>query len=96
MTGRSAVARIVARVEGRVQGVGFRFFVRDRARALGLSGNVRNLPGGSVHVEAEGSRESLGTLIQELHQGPPAARVERVGVEWHEPHGAGGFLIEAG
>ena len=96
MTGRSAMARIVALVEGRVQGVGFRFFVRDRAHSLGLSGTVRNLPGGSVRVEAEGSRESLEALIQELNQGPPAARVERVGVEWHEPRGAGGFLIEAG
>jgi len=96
MKNRPALARIVARVEGRVQGVGFRFFVCDRARALGLSGAVRNLPTGSVHVEAEGSRESLTTLIEDLHEGPPAARVERVGVEWHEPRGAGGFLIEAG
>ena len=96
MKGRPAEARIVARVEGRVQGVGFRFFVCDRARALGLAGTVRNLPAGSVQVEAEGSRESLAVLLQDLHQGPPAARVERVGVEWHEPRGAGGFLIEAG
>ena len=96
MTGRPARSRIVALVEGRVQGVGFRFFVRDRARALGLAGAVRNLPGGSVHVEAEGSRDSLSALIQDLHEGPPAARVERVGVEWHQPRGAAEFLIEAG
>jgi acylphosphatase len=89
-------SRIVARVEGFVQGVGFRYFVQFRARELGLAGSVRNLPTGSVQVEAEGPRESLEALIQDLHQGPTAARVERVVVEWQPPRGAHRFVIGAG
>ena len=91
-----AATRVVARVEGRVQGVGFRYFVQFRARELRLAGAVRNLPSGSVQVEAEGPREALETLIQELHQGPPAARVERVVVEWQAPRGVRQFIIAAG
>ena len=96
MTGRRAATRIVARVSGRVQGVGFRFFVRDRAADLGLTGSVQNLSNGSVRVDAEGTKEALTSLLEDLRQGPPAARVERVDVEWLPPQGSAEFLIEAG
>jgi len=76
-----------------VQGVGYRVFVVHRARALGLDGTVRNLPNGGVWVEAEGNRAKLDTLLAELRQGPPAARVESVSVTWREPSGAKGFEI---
>jgi acylphosphatase len=66
------------RVSGRVQGVGFRWWTRRTARALGLTGLVRNLPDGSVEVQAGGSPEVLDRLEAALHEGPPAARVERV------------------
>lgn len=65
-------------MSGRVQGVGFRFWTRRTARALGLAGRVRNLPDGSVEVQAVGPEEALARLETALAEGPPAARVERV------------------
>jgi acylphosphatase len=85
--------RFIARVEGRVQGVGFRYFAHDRACALGLAGSVRNLPSGAVEVEAEGPRAALEQLLRDLRQGPPAARVAGVGVDWVPAKGAREFLI---
>jgi acylphosphatase len=71
-------------VHGRVQGVGFRWFVARRAEERGLGGAVRNLPDGSVEVIAEGAREDLEALLGELRSGPPRARVERVDELWSE------------
>lgn len=65
-------------VTGRVQGVGFRWFVRRRAADLGIAGYVRNLEDGSVEVVADGPGEALAALAAELAKGPPAARVEAV------------------
>lgn len=66
------------RVAGRVQGVGFRWFVAESARRAGLAGEVRNLRDGRVEVRARGDEPSLGRLEQALRSGPPAARVERL------------------
>jgi acylphosphatase len=66
------------RVAGRVQGVGFRWFVREEARRLRLDGWVRNLPSGEVEVVAEGDRDSLDALTRSIAKGPPGARVEMV------------------
>jgi acylphosphatase len=63
------------RLRGRVQGVGFRWFVRDVARGLGLAGRVRNLRDGSVEIEAAGEPESLEELKARVRQGPPGAAV---------------------
>ena len=63
------------RVTGRVQGVGFRWFVRERARRLGLSGWVRNLRDGSVEVAAAGDPGQLELLMGELRRGPEGAAV---------------------
>ena len=65
-------------IEGRVQGVGFRYFTRKTARRLGLCGFVRNLPDGTVEAAAEGSDEALEGLEQSLRQGPPGSRVAAV------------------
>jgi acylphosphatase len=65
-------------VRGRVQGVGFRWFVRERARALGLTGWVRNRQDGSVEVLAEGSDTALRELLDVLRAGPSGARVSGV------------------
>ena len=65
-------------VRGRVQGVGFRWFVRERGRALGLTGWVRNLADGSVEVAAEGEPPALERLRMSLRQGPPGADVSSV------------------
>jgi acylphosphatase len=71
-------ARLACRISGRVQGVGFRWWVRRRAVALGLRGSVQNLPDGSVRVDAEGEPEALRQLHQLLQVGPAAARVDRL------------------
>jgi acylphosphatase len=65
-------------VRGRVQGVGFRWFVKERARDLGVRGWVRNRTDGSVEVEAEGESVSLDQLRRALSEGPPGARVSVV------------------
>ena len=66
------------RVTGLVQGVGFRWFVRERARRLGLSGWVRNLSDGSVEVAAAGDAHQLELLRGELRRGPSGARVDGI------------------
>lgn len=66
------------RVVGRVQGVGFRWWARRTAEALGVSGWVRNLPDGSVEVQANGTRVALEQLESRLREGPTASRVDRV------------------
>ena len=65
-------------VEGRVQGVGFRYFVLREAQALGLSGWVRNLPDGRVEVLARGEPDLVSALEGRLWQGPSHARVASV------------------
>ena len=66
------------RLRGRVQGVGFRWFVRVHARRLGLSGWVANNPDGSVEVAASGEQEKLDELSRVVRQGPDGAQVSGV------------------
>ncbi len=75
-------------VYGYVQGVFFRAFVSTRARALGLTGYVHNLPEGTVEVNAEGERNKLEKLISYLEVGPPGARVEKVVSNWSKHTGS--------
>ena len=65
-------------VSGRVQGVGFRWFVEREAAQLGIAGWVRNCDGGDVEVMATGTREQHSSLRSKLEQGPRAARVDHV------------------
>jgi len=65
-------------VRGRVQGVGFRWFVEREAHILGIAGWVRNNPDSSVEVFAVGSRDQLSGLRSRLREGPRAARVDNV------------------
>lgn len=78
----SELAGIQATIYGYVQGVYFRAFVSRAAKALGLKGYVRNLPGGQVEVRAEGDRQQLEKLVKQLEIGPPEAVVEKVEVSW--------------
>lgn len=67
------------RVDGRVQGVGFRAFVRARAKQLGgIRGWVRNCPDGSVEVAASGAPDALTALRDAIKTGPPRAAVHTV------------------
>jgi acylphosphatase len=72
------VTTLHVRISGRVQGVGFRWFVREEARRLGLSGWVANLPSGEVEVRASGEGSSLDRLRRALEVGPTSAGVELV------------------
>jgi acylphosphatase len=76
------LARAHVLVSGEVQGVGFRYSTVAEASRLGLRGWVRNLPDGRVELEAEGERERLDALVAWCRQGPPAADVADVDVEW--------------
>ncbi|HWQ28655.1 MAG TPA: acylphosphatase [Dehalococcoidia bacterium] len=81
-------ARLHAVVRGKVQMVGFRQFVIERARRLGLTGWVRNGDDGrSVEVVAEGERKGLEELLRLLHEGPRLAVVQTVDVSWDAPSG---------
>ncbi len=76
------LASLQAVVYGYVQGVFFRAFVSRRAKELGLTGYVRNLPDGGVEINTEGERKQLEKLIGYLEVGPPAAKVARVVTKW--------------
>lgn len=64
------------RVLGRVQGVGFRWFTREAGRELGVAGRVRNLPDGSVEIEAVAPAAALAAFKEQVRQGPRGARVD--------------------
>jgi acylphosphatase len=65
-------------VSGRVQGVGFRWYVVELARGLGLAGWVKNKPDGNVELAAAGDPDALARLEAAVTAGPPGARVESV------------------
>ncbi len=82
-------------VRGRVQGVGFRWFVEREAHILGIAGWVRNNHDGSVEVLAQGTRDQLLGLHSRLREGPRAARVDAVEVSEASPlAGLSSFCIE--
>jgi len=78
----SPVKRLHAVIQGRVQGVGFRYFVMDRARELRIVGTCRNLRNGDVEVIAEGEEGALEALLVALKQGPRMGCVERIHAVW--------------
>ena len=77
--------RLHARVIGRVQGVGFRYYVMGAAAELGLVGWVRNRRDGSVEVVAEGELEILKKFVQKLEQGSRSSAVDQVKADLQEP-----------
>jgi acylphosphatase len=81
--------QLEAVVRGYVQGVGFRAYVVHQARALGLSGWVRNRSDGGVHVVAEGDRSELLQLADALRSGPSESEVQDVELSWQSY--SGGF-----
>ena len=80
-------------MRGRVQGVGFRFFVRERAALEGLAGWARNTDEGAVEIEAEGDRDAMDRFERAVRQGPAGSRVESVDVVDVTPEDRRGFEI---
>ena len=74
-------------VKGRVQGVGFRAFTRRHAMLLGLTGEVKNLPNGSVRAHIEGNDKRVNQMLQLIQSGPSLARVDQVIVSPQDPSG---------
>jgi acylphosphatase len=72
--------RVNAKVHGLVQGVGFRMFVVREAAALKLTGWARNLPDGTVEIEAQGKPDVVETLLRKVRQGPSRSRVTGVNI----------------
>jgi acylphosphatase len=81
------VERLHAVIHGDVQGVGFRYYVIDHARPLGLRGWVRNRADGTVEITAEGERGRLDQLLDLARRGPRGATVTDVKVDWAEASG---------
>jgi acylphosphatase len=86
-----AESSIKVRITGRVQGVWYRGWTVDQAKARGLSGWVRNRRDGSVEALFSGSAEAVSDMIEACRRGPPAARVDAVTQEPAEPPSAPGF-----
>lgn len=76
-------ARLI--VTGLVQGVGFRSYTRNNAKALGLNGFVRNRKDGRLEVVVEGYEKQIDGLLELLHKGPFGAQVEGIQVIWEDP-----------
>ena len=77
-------AALYAIAQGRVQGVYYRAFASRHAVSLGLTGYVRNLLDNSVEICAEGARQQLEKLLEQLKTGPPGARVDNLVLTWSD------------
>ncbi len=76
------------KVKGKVQGVWFRAFTKEKAEKIGLTGWVQNQASGSVYLEVNGNKRDINRLITELERGPERSHVEDVHVEWNSPEHA--------
>ena len=83
----AGLRRVRARVEGRVQGVGFRYFVARKAEEMGVNGWVRNRFDGSVELEAEAAATVLQQFVQAVRKGPRGSFVSDLDLEWAEFEG---------
>jgi acylphosphatase len=86
--------RARVRVRGAVQGVFFRAETRDRARSLGVTGWVRNVPDGSVEAVFEGDAARVESMIDWCRRGPRGAAVADVEVFDEDPQGEEGFAVQ--
>lgn len=84
---------VILSIYGRVQGVGFRYYVKMKADALGIKGIVKNQLNGIVLVEAEGEPEMLQLFINDCTQGPSHAFVEKVDIQYCPEQDFEGFNI---
>ena len=88
-------SRVRTVITGRVQGVGFRYFVLRNAKELRLAGWVRNRTDGAVEIVAEGDKQDLQHLVSKLKIGPPTAWIEHISIQWQPPaDNLADFVIE--
>lgn len=83
----SDFVRLHAVIHGRVQGVYYRAFTSRTAKSLSLKGYVRNTSSGDVEVEAEGERDKIEIMLNQLRIGPPEALVENIDTQWSDYSG---------
>ncbi|TGK11425.1 acylphosphatase [Leptospira fletcheri] len=79
--------RAKIRIRGAVQGVGFRYFVLQRAQECRLTGYTMNLPSGEVEVVVEGDKVFIEDLYKAVQRGPSKAKVAETTILWEEPKG---------
>jgi len=78
-------ARVRLFIQGKVQGVSFRYFTVQEAKSFNLTGWVRNLWDGRVEVLLNGDEEAVKSMVEWCEDGPPSASVENVEISWEEP-----------
>jgi acylphosphatase len=86
-------ARLQLLVDGYVQGVGFRYWVRQQARSAGLTGSARNLGDGRVEIVVEGPRADCEALLRAVRGGEGPGSVRDIGVSWLPAEGGSGFRV---
>lgn len=87
MSEEQSISAARVRVQGRVQGVGFRYFVYKYARRNGLTGWVKNLNDGSVQAYFEGPQTEINKVIELCKTGPAGANVKDLSLDWSTPEG---------
>ncbi len=82
------------KIFGRVQGVSFRYYTQNKARELGVRGYVKNMPDGSVYIEATGNADKMDHFVNLCRQGPSMARVDNLETENTDPVKEENFVIK--
>jgi len=85
---------LILTIYGKVQGVGFRYFVKQKANSLNICGFVKNMTNGTVYIEAEGLSESLLLFIRYCERGPAHAHVEKTDIQYCPAQGFIGFIYK--
>ncbi len=85
--------RVRVIIDGQVQGVGFRYFVLENAQKNSINGYVKNMPGGSVEIDAEGEPDQMDHFLKICRQGPPQAKVDNFHVQDIPVYGYSRFRI---
>ena len=76
--------RVHLLIDGEVQGVGFRAFIKRKALQKQVTGSIRNLENGKVEVIIQGNKEEINSMIEICKKGPPWARVSNVDIDWND------------
>ncbi len=84
---------IIIKVSGKVQNVGFRFYTKKAAKNLDVNGYVKNLPDGSVYIEAEAEDYIIDQFVEWCRKGPSWSRVEKINIQENDIMGYQDFVI---